>query len=40
MNKTFIYAWACVNKMTCSAVCFVSFPKDPKIDGNDNLASF
>ena len=48
MNKIFIYARACVNKMTCSAVFFVPCPKYPKIDGNDktfldffwNLASF
>ena len=38
MNKIFIYARACVNEMTCSAVFFVSFPKYPEIDGNDNLA--
>ena len=39
MDKFFIYARACLNKdffvMTCSAVFFVSFPKYPKIDGND-----
>ena len=35
MNKIFIYARPCVNKMTCSAVFFVPFPKYPKIDGND-----
>ena len=48
MNKIFIYARPCVNKMTCSALFFVPFPKYPKIDGNDkklssffwNLASF
>ena len=27
MNKIFIYARPCVNKMTCSAVFFVPFPK-------------
>ena len=48
MNKIFIYARPCVNKMTFSAVFFVPFLKYPKIDGNDkklsrpfwNLASF
>ena len=35
MNKIFIYARACENKMTCSAVFFVSFSKCPKIDVND-----
>ena len=39
MNKFFIYARPCVNKMTCSAVFFVSFPKYPKIDGNDEKLS-
>ena len=39
MNKIFIYARTCVNKMTCSAVFFVSFPKYPKIDGNDEKRS-
>ena len=39
MNKIFIYARACENKMTCSAVFFVSFPKCPKIDGNDKKLS-
>ena len=43
MNKFFIYARPCVIKillmMTCSAVFFVSFPKDPKIDGNDEKLS-
>ena len=54
MNKIFIYARAFVNEdfvhddVSVSAVFFVSFPKYPKIDGNDkklsrlfwNLASF
>ena len=39
MNKIFIYALACVNKMTCSAAFFVSFPKYPTIDGNDENRS-
>ena len=39
MNKIFIYARLCVNKMTCSAVFFVPFPKYPKIDGNDKKLS-
>ena len=39
MNKIFIYARPCVNKMTCSAVFFVPFPKYPKIDGNDKKLS-
>ena len=43
MNKLFLYARPCVNKdffvMTCSAVFFVSFPKNPKIDGNDEKLS-
>ena len=40
MNKILIYAR--VNNllmMTCSAVFFVSFPKYPKIDGNDKKLS-
>ena len=37
--KIFIYARPCVNKMTCSAVFFVPFPKYPKIDGNDKKLS-
>ena len=39
MNKIFIYARPCVNKITCSAVFFVSFPKYPTIDGNDENRS-
>ena len=39
MKKIFIYAHPCVNKMTCSAVFFVAFPKYPKIDGNDKKLS-
>ena len=44
MNKIFIYARPYVNKifffiMTCSAVFFVSFPKYPKLDGNDEKLS-
>ena len=39
MNKIFIYARPCVNKMTCSSVFFVPFPKYPKIDGNDKKLS-
>ena len=42
MNKILIYARPCVNNllmMTCSAVFFVSFPKYPKIDGNDEKRS-
>ena len=43
MNNFFIYAHPCVNKdifmMTSSAVFFVSFPKYPKIDGNDEKRS-
>ena len=43
MNKIFIYARLCVNKdffmMTCWAVFFVSFPKCPKINGNDEKVS-
>ena len=42
MNKILIYARPCVNNllmMTCSAVFFVSFPKYPKIDGNDKKLS-
>ena len=39
MNKIFIYARPCVNKMTCSAVFFVPFPKYPKIDGNGKKLS-
>ena len=41
MNKIFIYARAFVNEdfvhddVSVSAVFFVSFPKYPKIDGND-----
>ena len=35
MNKIFIYARPCLNKMMCSAVFFVPFPKYPTIDGND-----
>ena len=37
--KIFIYARPCVNKMTCSSVFFVPFPKYPKIDGNDKKLS-
>ena len=45
MNKIFIYARAFVNKdfvhddVSVSAVFFVSFPKYPKIDGNDKKLS-
>ena len=39
MNKIFIYARPCVNKMTCSAVFFVPLPKYPNIDGNDKKLS-
>ena len=39
MNKIFIYARPRVNKMTCSAVFFVPFPKYPKIDGNGKKIS-
>ena len=39
MNIIFIYARPCVNKITCSAVFFVSFPKYPTIDGNDENRS-
>ena len=42
MNKILIYARPCVNNllmMKCSAVFFVSFPKYPKIDGNDKKLS-
>ena len=39
MNEIFIYTRACVNKMTSSAVFFFSFPKCPKIDGNDKKLS-
>ena len=40
MNKIFIYARPCVNKdFVHDDVFFVSFPKYPKIDGNEKKLS-
>ena len=43
MNKFFIYARPCVIKIFFNddvfSCVFVSFPKDPKIDGNDEKLS-